>query len=255
LDGPSRLYNVALEESRQTQAAWNATKPLYDAYLAEQNRTSQNAEVASESDFEFSSSNVVTEYRRLESAATAAAQLLSQRTPLMEQAKRVHDLAVRESKELQDKSEVRALELKKIANLETEIQQQLLQLKQNFESTFSAFRIAADAYLDNARQVTWTDKSGTAIQGIRELLDSQMNPGIAASPFALERSTLPFATKGLTDKRRDAERLERAIQAIEADRKASQYEVATLSNLRKEALQRRGQMLLDQSVLSELDLD
>lgn len=255
LDGPSRLYNVALEESRQAQAAWSAAKPLYDAYLAEQNRTSQDAEVTSEVNFEFSSSNVVTEYKRLENAAKEAAQLLSQRTPLMEQAKRVHDLAVKASKDIQDKSEALSHDLKKISNLETEIQQQLLKLKQSFESTFSAFRIAGDAYLDIARQRTWTDKSGTAIRGIGELLDSRMNSSIAASPFALERSTMPFATKGLADTQRDVERLEKVIQSIEVDRKAYLNEVSALSNLRKKALQRRGQMLLDQSVLSELDLD
>ncbi len=255
LDGPSRLYQAALAESQQAQAALKATKPLYDAYLAEQNRTSSNAEVTSDSDFEISTSNVVTEYNRLENAATAAAQSLNQRTPLMEQAKQVHDLAIKESKVIQDKSDTHTMELKKIVNLEAEIQQQLLKLKQNAESTFSAFRNTADSYLDLARQVTWTENSGAAIRAIQELLDSQTKSSIASKPFSMERSIMPSDTKGLVEMRRNTEVLEKAVQVIETDRKASLHEYATMSNQRKEAIQRHGQMLLDQRVLSDLDLD
>ena len=255
LDGPSRLYQAAVAESQQAQAALKATKPLYDAYLAEQNRTSSNAEVTSDSDFEISTSNVVTEYNRLENAATAAAQLLHQRTPLLEQAKRVHDLAIKESKVIQDRSDTHTMELKKIVNLEAEIQQQLLKLKQNAESTFSAFRNTADSYLDLARQVAWTENSGAGIRAIQELLDSQTKSSIASKPFSMERSIMPSDTKGLVDLRRNTEVLEKAVQVIETDRKASLHEFATMSNQRREAIQRHGQMLLDQRVLSELDLD
>lgn len=255
LDGPSRLYQAAVSESQQAQASLKATKPLYDAYLAEQNRTSSNAEVTSDSDFEISTSNVVTEYNRLENAATAAAQLLHQRTPLMEQAKRVHDLAIKESKVIQDRSDAQTMELKKIVNLEAEIQQQLFKLKQNAESTFSALRNTADSYMDLARQVTWTENSNAAIRAIQELLDSQTKSSIASKPFSMERSIMPSDTKGLVELRRNTEVLEKAILVIETDRKASLHEFATMSNQRREAIQRHGQMLLDQRVLSELDLD
>jgi hypothetical protein len=255
LDGPSRLYQAAVAESQQAQASLKATKPLYDAYLAEQNRTSSNAEVTSDSDFEISTSNVVTEYNRLENAATAAAQLLHQRTPLMEQAKRVHDLAIKESKMIQDRSDTHTMELKKIVNLEAEIQQQLFKLKQNAESTFSALRNTADSYMDVASQVTWTENSNAAIRAIQELLDSQTKSSIASKPFSMERSIMPSDTKGLVELRRNTEVLEKAILVIETDRKASLHEFATMSNQRREAIQRHGQMLLDQRVLSELDLD
>ena len=66
---------------------------------------------------------------------------------------------------------------------------------------------------------------------------------------------MPSDTKGLVDLRRNTEVLEKAVQVIETDRKASLHEFATMSNQRREAIQRHGQMLLDQRVLSELDLD
>ena len=69
----------------------------------------------------------------------------------------------------------------------------------------------------------------------------------------------PFANaglaKGLADWKRDSDRLVNVIKLLEADRKACLNEIATLAKLRKEALQQRGQMLLDHGVCSELDFD
>ncbi len=69
----------------------------------------------------------------------------------------------------------------------------------------------------------------------------------------------PFANaglaKGLADWKRDSDRLVNVIKLLEADRKACLNEIATLAKLRKEAVQQRGQMLLDHGVCSELDFD
>jgi len=272
LEEPSQLYHAALAEAQQAKAALNATKPLYEAYIAEQHKTSQTAaEVTSESDFELAPSSVLTEYKRLEHAANTATQTLSQRTPTFEQAKRNHDAAVSEAKAIYDKLEAKTLELKKIAQLESEIQQQLLKAKQGIESTFAEFRVAAACYLELARKIAWPDSSGASARAIQLLLDEHTGSGISTSPSLSERLTTPFsgssfskpssavesstATTNLTEIQRYAERLERAVQAIDADCKTCLREIATLAKLRKEALQRRGQMLLDQSVLSELIFD
>ncbi len=259
LEGPSQFYQAALVESQQAKAALNATKPLYDAYIAEQNRTAPNAaEVTSESDFDIlpSNSSVVSEYRRLEEVATKSAQTLSQRTPVFEQAKRAHDNAVREAKAVCDRSDAQTLERKKIADQESELQQQVLKATQSIESMFPELRAATVAYLEEANKITWSDSLRGSVPSIQEIFQDTSLHGISPPPFSIGG---PFAntglTKGLADRKRDSERLASVILALETDRKACLHESTTLSKSRQEALQRRGQMLLDHGICSELDFD
>jgi len=257
LEGPSQLYNGALRETQQAKAALNAAKPLYDAYIAEQNRAAQNAaEVTSDSDFEVSTANVLTEYRRLEEAASVSAQMLRQRTPTFEHANRNHENAVNEAKTIREKSDAHAMDLKKISNLEAESQQQMLRAKQSVESTLPEFRIAAESYLDDANKITRSDASGTSLRFIQELLNDSIDLILPPAPFSFERSSTHSATtKGLAELRRDSERLAHAINALEVDHKECLNKVTAMSNVRKEALRARGQLLFDQSVCSELDLE
>ena len=259
LEGPSQLYQAALSESLQARSALNASKPLYDAYIAEQNQPSSNAaEVTSESDFDIlpSNSSVVVEYRKLEEVVAKSAQTLSQRTPAFEQAKRAYDNAVREAKAVRDKSDAKIQEQKKIADQESELQQQVHKTTQSIESTFPELRAAGAAYLDDANKITWSDSLRGSVRSIQELFQDTSRHDILPSTFS---NVGPFANTGfskvLADWKHHSERLTNVIQALEKDRKACLNEVATLSKLRKEALQQRGQMLLEHSVCSELDFD
>ncbi len=259
LEGPSQLYQAAFSESQQARSALNASKPLYDAYIAEQNRASSNAaEVTSESDFDIlpSNSNVVSEYRKLEEVAIKSSQTLSQRTPVFEQAKRAHDNAVREAKAVRDKSEAQIVERKKIADQESELQQQVLKSTQSIESTFPEFRAATASFLDDANKITWSNSLRVSVRSIQELFQDTSRHEILPSSFSIGGLfTNTGLSKGLADWKRHSERLANVIQALETDRKACLNEAATLSKLRKEALQQRGQMLLDRGVCSELDFD
>lgn len=256
LEGPSQLYNAALRESQRAKAALNVAKPLYDAYIAEQNRVAQSAaEVTSDSDFEVSTSNVLTEYRRLEEAASESAQTLRQRMPAFEQTNRNHENAISETKAIRDKSEAHAMDLKKISNLEAELQQQMLRAMQSIESTLPEFRIAIESFLDDANKITESNASGASLRSIQELFDDSIDLILPPSPFSFERSlTNSAVTKSLAEMRRDSERLTHAINALEVDHKECTNKVTALSNLRKEALRARGQILLDQSICFELDL-
>lgn len=259
LEGPSQLYQAALSESQQARAALNATKPLYDAYLAEQNEAVANAaDVTSDSDSDslHSHSHVVSEYRRLEEAASKSAQTLSQRTPMFEQAKRALDNAVGESKAVRDKSDARIQERKKIADQELELQQQLTTATRTMESKLPELRSTTASYLEEANKITWSESLRGSVRSIQELLQDFSHHGFSPSSFSVGG---PFGNTGMKkspdDRRHDSERLAKVIQALETDRKACLSEFTTLSKSRKEALQRRGQMLLDHSVCSVLDFD
>ncbi len=281
LEAPSQLYHAALGEVERAKAALSATKPLYDAYIAEQNKNQQaTAEVTSAIEFELAPSNVVAEYKRIEEGESLAMHNLRQQTPAFEQAKRSHDMAVGEVNTIRDKSQAHSLELRKIAEVESEMQQQLLKAKQSMESALPEFRVAAETYMDIARQCMWLESSQTSVRAIHELLGVFSGPSSLTSTSPSERLSrsagttfsttfsTPMAVHG-TDKPSfsgtteksgaselhcHCELMERALQAIEAERQEGLREVANLKNLRKEALLRRGQMLLDQNVLSDLDL-
>lgn len=259
LEGPSQLFQAALSESQQAKAALNATKPLYDAYISEQNRATSNAaEVTSESDFDIlsSDSRVVSEYRKLDEVATKSAQTLSQRTQVYEQAKLAHDNAVREANAIRDKSDAQILERKKIADQESELQQQVLKATQSIESTFPELRASTASYLEDAVKITWSDSLRDSVRSIQEFFQKNSSHGISQLPFSVGG---PFAnsnsTKGLADRKRDSEQLVNVIQALESNRKVCLYELTSLSKSRREALQRRGQMLLEHGICSELDFD
>ena len=190
LEVPSQLYQTALSQSQQAKAALNATKPLYDAYLAEQNQATSNAaEVTSDSDFDIlpSNTNVVAEYRRLEEAVTKSAQTLSQRTPVFEQAKRAHEIAVKEAKAVRDRSDTQVLERKKIADQESELQQQVLKGTQSLESAFPDFRAALASYLEVTHKITWSDALRSSARSVQELFQDSSFHEILPSPFSIGR--------------------------------------------------------------------
>ena len=127
----------------------------------------------------------------------------------------------------------------------------------SYKATMICDQCCAQASYRNAdKNMNDADFTSNAAHRLTSLTHETFMKHFSPSPFSQERS---FANSGMTrslaEPRPDAARFERAKQALEADKVICHREVASLSKHRKESLLRRGQMLLDQSVLSDLDLD
>ena len=274
LDGPHQLYQTALSEWQRADSALKATKTLYDAYLAEQAKqnTSNAAEVASDVDFEISgSSSVVTEYRRLEENAAQAKRELDSRTPAFEQAKRSNELATKEAKEIQNKLDTQAIEFKNLTDKESQLQQLIHREEQNLDSLSQELKDAGQAFLRALTTIPRFEKSHPAVRSLQDILEDLHGTGGTRSPTLLDNISRPFQSKSFSsssdsdlararsknvgDIEKRSENLEIAIREIDKLLQECKQESARLTKSRKETLQRRGQMLLDQRILNELDFD
>jgi hypothetical protein len=274
LDGPNQLYQSALSEWQRADSALKATKSLYDAYVAEQAKqnASNAAEVASDGDFGVSaSSSVVAEYRRLEENAAQAKRELDSRTPVFEQAKRSSDLATKEVKEIQSKLDTQAVELKNLTDKESQLQQWIQREERNLDSASQESQDAGQAFLRAMIELPRFEKSHPVVRTIQEILEDLHRTGGTRPPTLFDHISLPFQNKSFSsssdsnqaragskitdDRERQSESLESAIREIDKLIEECKQESARLAKSRKETLQRRGQMLLDQRVLNELDFD
>ena len=274
LDGPNQLYQAALSEWQRADSALKATKSLYDAYIAEQAKqnTSNAAEVASDGDFGGSgSSSVVAEYRRLEENAAQAKRELDSRTPVFEQVKRSNDLATKEVKETQSKLDTQALELKNLTDKESQLQQLIHREEQNLDSLIQDLKDAGQAFLRAIIEIPRFEKSNPAAKSLQAFLEDLHGTVGTRSSTLFDNISLPFQTKSFSsssdsnmararsktvgDMERRSENLEMLIREIDTLLGDCKQETARLTKSRKETLHRKGQMLLDQQVLNELDFD
>lgn len=279
LDSPSQLYQAALSEWQRADSAFKATKTLYDAYLAEQSKqnSSNNAEVASDRDFETpGSSGVVAEYRRLEENAANAKRELESRTPPYERAKKDNDRATAEVKEIQNKLETHSADLKNLVDADSKLHQLIQREVQNLESMSQEFKEAGQSFLRALLDTPRFEKSHPAARAIQEVLQNLYETGATRSSSIFDNISLPFQDKAyssigdsniararannrddndLKDAEKRAEVLETAIREVDKLLAECKHESDRLTKLRKETLHRRGQMLLDQQVLNEINLD
>lgn len=279
LDSPSQLYQAALSEWQRADSAFKATKTLYDAYLAEQSKqnSSNNAEVASDRDFETpGSSGVVAEYRRLEENAANAKRELESRTPPYERAKKDNDRATAEVKEIQNKLETHSADLKNLVDADSKLHQLIQREVQNLESMSQEFKEAGQSFLRALLDTPRFEKSHPAARAIQEVLQNLYETGATRSSSIFDNISLTFQDKAyssigdsniararannrddndLKDAEKRAEVLETAIREVDKLLAECKHESDRLTKLRKETLHRRGQMLLDQQVLNEINLD
>ena len=279
LDSPSQLYQAALSEWQRADSAFKATKTLYDAYLAEQSKqnSSNNAEVASDRDFETpGSSGVVAEYRRLEENAANAKRELESRTPPYERAKKDSDRLTAEVKEIQNKLETHSADLKNLVDADSKLQQLIQREVQNLESMSQEFKEAGQSFLRALLDTPRFEKSHPAARALQEVLQNLYETGATRSSSIFDNISLPFQDKAyssigdsniararannrddhdLKDAEKRAEVLETAIREVDKLLAECKYESDRLTKLRKETLHRRGQMLLDQQLLNEINFD
>jgi ABC-type transporter Mla subunit MlaD len=257
LETPRELYETARREADQASAAFKAAKPLYDAYLAEQSKLQSNAaEVSSDADFEINVSNVVTEYQRLEAASRQAIQTLNQRTPEYEQAKRRFDAAVKAVQELRSSLENQLMEQKKMVNLESETQEFLRKFWHRFDSMRPNLKTMVKSYIEEVRKSEAVPNSGGAERCLHELIQDTEQEILPPSLWPGDRSFSNQASyKDTREIQRVSELLEKASKALDAERTTHSQLRTKLARIRKEALQRRSQMLFDESVYSELNWD
>lgn len=279
LDSPSQLYQAALSEWQRADSAFKAIKSLYDAYLAEQSKqnSSNTAEVASDGDFEHAgSSGVVAEYRRLEENAANAKRELESRTPPFEQAKKNNDRATAEVKEIQNKLETHSADLKNLVDADSKLQQLIQREVQNLESMSQEFKEAGQSFLGALLDTTRFEKSHPAARALQDVLQDLYETGATRSSSIFDNISLPFQDKtyssigdsniararannrddnDLNDAEKRSEALETAIREVDRLLAESKHESDRLTKLRKETLHRRGQMLLDQHVLNEINFD
>ncbi len=124
LETPRELYETARREADQASAAFNAAKPLYDAYLAEQSKMQSNAaEVSSDADFEINVSNVVTEYQRLEAARDKLLKRSAKVPPRMNKRNVASIQQPRPCRNCVRRLNVSLRNKRRIANLESEAQE------------------------------------------------------------------------------------------------------------------------------------
>jgi hypothetical protein len=274
LDGPNQLYQAALSEWQRADSALKATKSLYDAYVAEQAKqnASNVAEVASDGDFEISgSSSVVAEYRRLEENAAQAKRELDSRTPAFEQIKRSNDLATKEAKEIQSKLDTQAIELKNLTDKESQLEQLIHREEQNLNSLVQDLKDSGQVFFRALIEIPRFEKSHPAVRSLQDILEDLHGTGGTRSSTLFDNISRPFQSKSFSsssdsdlsrdrpkkvgDVEKRSESLEIAIRELDKLLQECKQESARLTKSRKETLQRRGQMLLDQRVLNELDFD
>jgi hypothetical protein len=263
LQEPSRLYQLALRDSQEANVCLNASKLLYEAYLAEQSKAAPNGpEVASDQDFEHSVPGVLKEYRRLEKAAEVAGEALRLRAPTFEAAKRAYEDAVQRANTLQVESDAMTLELRKVSERESELQQKARQSLQEVESTQRALRAAVEPFLESAQRTAWSGPMEEAIGCLREFLQgsnvSERLPNSSTFGRPSQYSGAPYDTRsphGPNKVRIRIDSLQKLIPALKEVQQFGEKEVAALNKQRKASLQRRAQMLFDQSVYSEINLD
>lgn len=279
LETPNQLYQAAMSEWQRADSALKATRSLYDAYLAEQAKRnpSNTAEVDSDGDFDVAGgSGVVAEYRRLEENAAQAKRELDNRTPIFEQTKRSHDRATAEVKELQSKIETHVAELKNITDSLAKLQEQIHREEQTQDSLNLELKDAGQIFLRALNDIHLFGKSHPAVRSLQDVLDHVRGGSVSRSSSIFDNISLPFQTKAyssvgdsklaqakansgdvknLGDIEKRSEALEAAMRAIDKLFGECKQEADRLNKSRKETLLRRGQMLLDQRVLSEIDFD
>lgn len=231
LNNPGQQYEAASRNLEQTRVALNATKPMYDAYIAEQ----QGA---------VSASPVVAEFERLRLALAQAEGELKRLTPEFELAQRHFEAAKKEAaacarkleENLQSTSDLNANQLK----LETECRT----ARERLQWAKNDYLIAEQVHATCLQTLNW----------LAEFHQLKGVPDSNRSAFA-KRAIGSHASDSnleLSDLNSEIDQLEKFTKSLRADQELIRSALSRQDAAKLAALQQRSVMLLDADVAAEL---
>jgi hypothetical protein len=249
---PFSLYENAKRDVEQSSVALKASKSLYDAYLAEQNK----AEVASAADFQ-TNSPVVAEYERLKNVAAQAEEALRRATPSFEATKRQLDEATKNADELQKKINETSKTILGLSDSENRIRSEVNKARSDLAPIESNYDRELSAYAQDLRLVAELD-GAPRLSGVpAELLKTPSTTGGVFPPIShWPNPSVPHThASELRSFQHRSEQAERFAKLLSADKDLLEKEIVRQATARKDALVRHATLLVDSNLANEIDFD
>ncbi len=231
---PSQQYESASRNLEQSKAALNATKPMYDAYVAEQQGN-------------IGASPVVAEHERLQLATTQAERALQSFAPEFERVKRIVDAAKADAATCAQKLEDSLRSNGKLSEDKTKLENECRTLRDRLQWAKSDYLSAEQAYTSQLQNLNWLPEF-SQLKGIPELKQD---------PFAT-RTTMRGnldANWELNELTSEVDRLDKLAKSLRLDQGLIRTSLVKHDAARLAALKQRSVMLLDHSIAEELTFE
>lgn len=228
---PSQQYESAARNLEQAKIAYNATKPMYDAYVAEQQGN-------------VGDSPVVAEHARLQSALTHAERELQRVSPDFERVKRVFDSAKSEAATCAQKLDESLRKHAKLAEDQAKLENEYRAIRDRLQWAKSDYLAAEQNYTRDLRELSWLAEFNQ-LKGV---------PASNQSRFATNAHETAQAdiNRELQELNSEVERLEKFAKSLRTDQELIRNSLTKHEASRVAALKQRSQMLLDPSIVAEL---
>jgi len=253
---PSRLYESASRELSNTNAALEAAKRIYDAYISEQTSAAQNrAEVTSDFEFE-GTSPVVAEVGRLKNALRQAEENLKRVTPPCESAKRNLDLVTQQTNSFRKKLDETNGELRKLDDQESQLTKQVVSARENTSRVGASMRPLLRTQAVNLQGLTWLENSRFVVGIPRELMEESSSRDILPDGLPWTRkSSTDSKSHELLEYREQLAGISKFEKTLKSDKAIVDKDLANLLLARKETLLRKCHLLVDNTIANELHFD
>ena len=228
---PSQQYESAVRSLEQSKIAYNATKPMYDAYVTEQQGN-------------IGDSPVVAEHERLQSALTQAEREVQRLLPEFERVKRLFDAAKSEAASYAQKIEESLRKHTKLTEDQTKLENECRAIRDRLQWAQNDYAATEQEYASHLRGLSWLTES-SQLKGV---------PATTQGPFASKAfgSVSKDANRELQDLNGEVERLEKFAKSLRTDQELIRTSLAKQDASRMAALKQRSLMLLDPSIVAEL---
>jgi hypothetical protein len=229
LINPAQQYESATRNLEQSKLAYNAAKPMYDAYIAEQQGI-------------VGDSPVVAEHARLQSMFRQAEGDLQRILPEFERVKRIFDKAKSEATSCGQKLDESLRKHAELTEAQTKLENDCRVAKDRLQWGKNDYMSAAQGYSHRLRDLSWLTEFNQ-LKGV---------PASNHSSVTIKAIGTGHSDLELQELSSEVDRLEIFAKALRADQELIRTSSVKLAASRIAALKQRSLMLLDPSVVGEL---
>ncbi len=234
LTSPSLQYEAAARNLEQAKIAFNATKPMYDAYIAEQQGGS-------------TTSPVVAEHERMQSAVAQAEGVYQRLAPDFERLKRLFDSAKAEAAADALKLEENVRCTAKLNDDQSKLENECRSAKERLQWGKNDYTEIENGYATHLQEFSWLTEF-SQLKGV---------PAATQSPFATRAvgsgaHDMNWEQRELNN---EVDHLDKHAKSLRADQELIRISLAKHNATKLAALKQRSLMLLDASIAGELKFD
>ena len=199
---------------------------------------------------------MVAEYGRLKAALSQAEDNARRVKPTYDNAKRALDQVTQELDSIQKRTDAANKELSALDDKESQLSKQTMTVRENLFRVNNSVQTALGNHASQLQDISWLENFRSIVGIPNEVIHDSPSRDILPGNMSWSRLTLASAkSQELIDWQKKLDLISKLVKTLKSDRAIVDKNLVNLVLARKNALQRRCQLLLESNIANEVKFE